>query len=217
MAGKTEQVARTDISPLRSWIVRHPIASFLVLVYATTTVLVFVPKGLTEPGLLPGGATPHGVLENLLGSAVPAFIVTALVSGKAGVQDLARRSLRWRVPLRWYLISLLAPLLIFLIAVTILYGFAPLRALGQNWLLLFIAFLPALAIMILLNNVAEEIGWTGFVFARFQDRHGPLRAALLTTVSSGCSTFRASMSTRDHGQQRRWCWASSCCRSWAAD
>jgi membrane protease YdiL (CAAX protease family) len=124
-----------------------------------------VPKGLTEPGLLPGGATPHGVLENVLGSAVPAFIVTALVSGKAGVGDLARRSFRWRVPLRWYLISLLAPLLIFLIAVTILYGFAPLRALGQNWLLLFTAFLPALAIMILLNNVAEEIGWTGFVFA----------------------------------------------------
>jgi membrane protease YdiL (CAAX protease family) len=86
------------------------------------------------------------------------------------------------VPLRWYLISLLAPLLTFLIAVTILYGLAPLRALGQNWLLLFTAFLPALTVMILLNNVAEEIGWTGFVFARFQDRHGPLRAALLTGV-----------------------------------
>jgi uncharacterized protein len=182
MAGPTEQAARTDLSPLRSWIVRHPIATVLVLVYATTTALVFVPKGLTEPGLLPGGATPHGVLVNILGSAVPAFIVTALVSGKAGVRDLARRSLRWRVPLRWYLISLLAPLLIFLIAVTILYGLAPLRALAQNWLLLVTAFLPALAIMILLNNVAEEIGWTGFVFARFQDRHGPLRAALLTTV-----------------------------------
>jgi hypothetical protein len=65
-------------------------------------------------------------LENVLGSAVPAFVVTALVSGRAGVWDLARRSLRWRVPLR---------------------------------LLLFTAFLPALAIMILLNNVAEEIGW----------------------------------------------------------
>ena len=60
MAGQTEQAARTDVSPLRSWIVRHPIASFLVLVYATTTALIFVPKGLTEPGLLPGGATPHG-------------------------------------------------------------------------------------------------------------------------------------------------------------
>jgi uncharacterized protein len=183
MAGPpAEQAAREDLSPLRSWIVRHPIATFLVLVYATTTALVFVPRGLTEPGLLPGGATPHGVLVNVLGSAVPAFIVAALVSGKAGVRDLARRSFRWRVPLRWYLISLFAPLLLLLIAITILYGLAPLRALAQNWLLLFTGFLPALAIMILLNNVAEEIGWTGFVFARVQDRHGPLRAALLTTV-----------------------------------
>jgi len=86
------------------------------------------------------------------------------------------------VPLRWYAISLLAPLLILLTAITILYGLPPLRALAQNWLLLFAMFLPALAIMIVLNNVAEEIGWTGFVFARLQDRHGPLRAALLTTV-----------------------------------
>ena len=38
--------------------------------------------------------------------------------------------------LRWYQISLLAPLLILLIAVTILCGLAPLRALAQNWLLL---------------------------------------------------------------------------------
>src|SRR5215212_8269006 len=182
VAEQTEQAGRTDVSPLRSWIIRHPIATFLVLVYVTTTALVFVPRALTEPGLLPGGATPHGVLENVLGSAVPAFIVTVLVSGKAGVRDLARRSFRWRVPLRWYLISLLAPLLILLIAITIPYGFAPLRALAQNWLLLFTVFLPALAIMIVLNNVAEEIGWTGFVFARFQERPSPLRAALLTTV-----------------------------------
>jgi hypothetical protein len=44
-----------------------------------------------------------------------------------------------RVPLRWYLISLLAPLLILLVAVTILYGLAPLRALAENWSLLFTA------------------------------------------------------------------------------
>jgi uncharacterized protein len=182
MAERSADVRAADASLLRSWINRHPIATFLVLVYATTTALVFVPRILTEPGLLPGGATLHGVLANVLGSAVPAFIVTALVSGRAGVRDLARRSFRWRVPLRWYLISLLAPLLIFLIAVAILYGFAPLRALADNWLLLFTGFLPALLIMILLNNVAEEIGWTGLVFARLQDRHGPLRAALLTGV-----------------------------------
>jgi hypothetical protein len=73
MAEPAADVGASDVSPLRSWIVRHPVATFFVLVYATTTALVFVPKGLTEPGLLPGGATPHGVLENVLGSAVPAF------------------------------------------------------------------------------------------------------------------------------------------------
>ena len=36
--------------------------------------------------------------------------------------------------------------------------------------------------MIVFYNVAEEAGWTGFMFARLQDRHGPLRAALITTV-----------------------------------
>jgi uncharacterized protein len=167
---------------VRTWIIRHPIATFLVLVYSTTTALAFVPRALTEPGLLPGAATPHGILENVVGSAVPAFIVTALVSGRAGVRDLARRSFRWRVPLRWYAISLLAPPLTLLLCVTLIYGRAPLRALAQNWSLIFTSFLPALAIMIVLNNVAEEIGWTGFTFARLQDRHGPLRAALLTTV-----------------------------------
>jgi membrane protease YdiL (CAAX protease family) len=182
MRGGAEQAAGTDVSPLRSWIIKHPIASFLVLVYVTNAALVFVPGALTQPGLLPGGATPHGVLENVLGAAVPAFIVTALVGGRAGVQDLARRSLRWRVPLRWYAISLLGLPLTFLICMTALYGLAPLRAMGHNWSLIFTAFLPALAIMILLNNVAEEIGWTGFVFARLQDRQTPLRAALLTTV-----------------------------------
>ena len=217
MAERFADVRAADASPLRSGINRHPIATFLVLVYATTAALVFVPRGLTEPGLLPGGATPHGVLVNVLGSAVPAFIVTALVSGKAGVRDLARRSFRWRVPLRWYLISLLAPLLIFLIVIAILYGLAPLRALGQNWLLLFTAFLPALVIMILLNNLAEEIGWTGFVFARFQDRHGPLRAALLTTVFFWLFHVPSFyVETRSWATTALWCWASSCSRIWAA-
>lgn len=73
MAERFADVRAADASPLRSGINRHPIATFLVLVYATTAALVFVPRGLTEPGLLPGGATPHGVLVNVLGSAVPAL------------------------------------------------------------------------------------------------------------------------------------------------
>jgi membrane protease YdiL (CAAX protease family) len=143
-------------------------------------------------GLLPGGATLQRGADERSRASRASLYRYRLGEPKGWGARPRPGSFRWRLPLRWYLISLLAPLLIFLIAVTILYGLAPLRALAQNWLLLFTAFLPALAIMILLNNVAEEIGWTAFILARFQDRFNPLRAALVTTVSSGCSTFRAS-------------------------
>ena len=55
------------------------------------------------------------------------------------MRDLARRSFRWRVPLRWYLISLLAPLLIFFDRRHDPVWLGALRALAQNWLLLFTA------------------------------------------------------------------------------
>jgi hypothetical protein len=35
-----------------------------------------------------------------------AFLVTTALAGRDGVVDLARRSMRWRVPIRWYLIAL---------------------------------------------------------------------------------------------------------------
>jgi hypothetical protein len=74
----------------------------------------------------------HGPLENIVGSAVPAFVVTA-VRGRVGVRDLARRSLRWRVRPHWYLIALLAPPAALLVSVIAVYGLGPLRTLAQNW------------------------------------------------------------------------------------
>jgi membrane protease YdiL (CAAX protease family) len=166
---------------LRPVVARHPVAAFLVLVYGIIAGLAVV-SALTGPGLLPGGATLHGLLENILGAAVPAFVVTAIVSGRDGVRDLARRCLRWRVPVRWYAIALLAPPAVLLASVTALYGLAPLRAPVEHWPLLLTSFLPTLVVMVVFNSVAEEAGWTGFLFARLQERHGPLRAAAVTTV-----------------------------------
>jgi uncharacterized protein len=162
-----------DAPGLRASVVRHPAAAFLVLVLSISVILALLP---TPTGL-------YGPLENILGMAVPAFLVTAVVAGRAGVRDLARRCLRWRVPLRWYALVLLVPPAAQLLAVTALTGMDPLRALVMNWPLLFTSFLPTLAFMAVLNNVAEEAGWTGFLFARLQDRHGPTRAALSVAVA----------------------------------
>ena len=42
----------------------------------------------------------------LLGVGVGAFVVTGALAGRKGVVDLARRGVRWRVPVRWYLVAL---------------------------------------------------------------------------------------------------------------
>jgi membrane protease YdiL (CAAX protease family) len=156
---------------IRSTAVRHPIATFLVLGYVLTVAVV----------LLPVPEAIGGPLENIVGVAVPAFVVTATVAGREGVRTLLRRCLRWRMPLHWYAVAL-TPLLALLVIAPVLYGQDPLAALVDNWPRLFTAFLPTFAVMLVLNTLPEEAGATGFLFARLQDRHGALRAALLTTL-----------------------------------
>ena len=112
--------------------------------------------------------------------------MTALVAGRDGVRDLVRRSLRWRVPARWYAVALLGLPAALLFVAPALYGTAPLHALTANWPLVFTSFLPTLAFLVVFNNVAEEVGWTGFLFARLQDRHRPLGAALLAFLPFWC-------------------------------
>jgi uncharacterized protein len=143
-------------------------------------VLVFAVTGLLA--VLPIPDLMYGALENILGALVPALVVTAVVGGRAGVRDLVRRSLRWRVPLRWYAVSLLALPTALLLLAPVLYGTDPLEALAENWPLLFTSFLPTLAFLVVFNNVAEESAWTGFLFARLQERHAPLRAALMASI-----------------------------------
>ena len=47
------------------------------------------------------------VVGTILGVGLAAFVVTGAADGWSGVADLARRALRWRVPVRWYAITLL--------------------------------------------------------------------------------------------------------------
>jgi membrane protease YdiL (CAAX protease family) len=173
---------RSDFAPQRpAWrpsvaVRRYPVSAFVVLVFALTGLLA----------VLPIPPVVYGPLENIVGAAVPAFIVTGVVAGRAGVLDLARRSLRWRVPLRWYALALLALPVALLVSAFPLYGLDPVRSLAQNWPALFTSYVPTLAFMIVLNNVAEETAWTGFLFARLQLRHRPVHAALLSTIPFWC-------------------------------
>lgn len=155
----------------RSLVRRHPITAFLMLAYPLTVAVVVTPFP-EELG---------GALENIVGVAVPAFVVTALVGGVGGVRDLLHRCMRWRVPLRWYAIAAVLPPVV-LVITPALYGQAPLHALAGNWSLLFTSFLPTFVFFLVLDTLPEEAGATGFLFSRLQHRYGPMRAVWLTSA-----------------------------------
>src|SRR5438876_5408855 len=168
-------------SALRRLVARHPVAAFLVMVDAVN-ILVVRPPVLTRHDIWPFGQALSDPLGHIFGSAVPAFLVIAAMHGRAGVRDLARRCLRWRVGPQWYLFALISVPVGVVVCASAIFGLAPLHALLDQWPLLFPVVVPQLLLFIVFSNVAEEIGWTGFLQARLQERHGPLKASVIVTL-----------------------------------
>ena len=165
----------------RVLIARHPVAAFLIMVYVVNVATALSPA-LTRRDLLPYGQAPYDLLAHLLGTAIPAFIVTAALRGTAGVREFVQRCLRWRVGIRWYLLAILGPTVVTLLLAVVLAGSAPLMAVAENWPTFFTLVLPSLAFAFVLSNFHEEIGWTGFLFDRVQDRYSPLKAVAIVSV-----------------------------------
>jgi membrane protease YdiL (CAAX protease family) len=168
-------------SALRRWVARHPVAAFLIMVYAVN-IAVALPAVRTNLPSLPINLVLWSTLGHIFGSAVPAFLVIAAMHGRAGVRDLAQRCLRWRVGARWYLFALLGVPIGVLVCASAIYGLAPLTALMDKWLLLVTVIVPQLVLFIVFSNGPEEIGWMGFLQARLQEQHGPLKASLIVTL-----------------------------------
>ncbi len=171
---ETDSIQRHPLA-FRRFVARHPLATFLALVYVIYTAIALVVPPLAEHAL-PYDMPLWVAVGHLFGVAVPAVVITWLADGREGVRDLARRCTRWRVPLRWYVASLFAMPVAFLLVAIVAIGHGPLDLLGDHWVRIFTNVLPYLALQILLFNVAEEIGWMGFFHARVQERYTALKA-----------------------------------------
>jgi membrane protease YdiL (CAAX protease family) len=175
----------TSRTPL-GLVARHPVAAFLVMLYAIGWT-IFLPVVLAERGLLilpidlSEGFAFNMVtsLASILGIALPAFLVTAATGGKAGVRNLLHRCLRWRVGIGWYLIALFGLPLATLLVASVFLGLTPFEALVQKRQLLFTLFLPEVLVPFVFIQLFEEAGWTGFLQHTLQERHGPLVASML--------------------------------------
>src|ERR687897_1445011 len=90
------------MNAVTSLVRRSPLVSFFVLTYALSWGIgaLFAGVPLIAPDRLFGA-----------GPLVAALLVAALAEGRAGLRDLGRRLVRWRVGLRWYAVVLVLPIL----------------------------------------------------------------------------------------------------------
>ncbi len=179
----------TASSPFRRLIIRHPLVAFFVLAFAGAWI-VWLPLVLAQNGV---GLLPYTIpevgpyplsyyfaaLSAITGPTLAAFTVTAVTAGKAGLRQLLRRYVLWRVGVQWYLLVLVGLPLAQLVCSSVSLGVAPLTALIQKWPLIFTAYLPNVLIIVLAVQIWEETGWSGFALPNLQKHFGAVRACLV--------------------------------------
>ena len=176
-------------SPLKRLITRHPLIAFFVIAFAgawiVTLPLVLAQNGLgllpytiPEPGIVPL-AEWFAIPASILGPTLASFTVTAVIAGKAGVWQLLRRYVLWRVGVRWYLLVIVGVPLIQLVCSSVFLGTAPLTAFIRQWPLFFTTYLPNILIIGVAVQIWEEGGWSGFAVPTLQQRFGAWRMTLI--------------------------------------
>lgn len=179
--------ASGSTSGLRVWSARHPVAAFLVLAAVLAYPVMSVPI-LADHGVIPDGWMPQvpGVDTERIASLLLVFVallpsalwVTWAVDGAAGVRALVRRMFWWRVGARWWLLVLAGlPTLTITLALALGDRSEPVD-IGP----FVVTQLFGLLVNLVLINVWEETAWSGLVQTRLEERHGLVRAALLTAV-----------------------------------
>ena len=163
--------------------VRRPELAFVIIAYAWSWGW-WVPMAAMNVTTRAGQAWPSH-LPGLLGPAVAAVVVTAVVSGRSGLADLGRRMVRVRVGWFWYAV-LAATAGIGAVAV-VLPGL-----LGRGWPTAAdvstysgAATMPWLVLVVLVlvvNGFGEEIGWRGFLVQRWAPDGTLLRTSLLVAA-----------------------------------
>src|SRR4051795_13691230 len=162
---------------------RHPVLAFFLLAYAISWAW-WVPLILSGDVVRAGVGWPTH-LPGLVGPAVAAVLVTAAVDGRAGLRDLVRRAVRWRIAPLWWLVVAATFLLSGLGAVQALVTGQDVPALADFTRYTGVGSitpLAVIAVVFVLNGWGEETGWRGFAVERMLREHDLRRTALVVGV-----------------------------------
>jgi membrane protease YdiL (CAAX protease family) len=161
------------------WVAGHPVAALIVWFFTVGQAIAFIPVIASSAGAdLP--LQPFTIASTWVGLLLPAVAITRLVHGRDAARALLSRLSLVRQPLRWYALCLVVVPLTSLAIVTAMVG-APTEASVSDLVRAgLVAFGVHAWLHLVMNNLWEELAWTGFVQAQLQDRHAPVLAALAT-------------------------------------
>jgi membrane protease YdiL (CAAX protease family) len=170
---------------LKALVKRQPLLSMYILLFLLGWSGLILQLLIARGSLSVPSAIAF-IVEVVTGWApgIAAIVVTAVLAGRAGVRDLFRRFLIWRVGLQWYLIALflIAAIILSGIGLHVLFGGAMpiIPAAGSSFVNTGIVFVVFIVLGVLLNT--EEVAWRGFALPRLQARYSVLIAGLLLVI-----------------------------------
>jgi uncharacterized protein len=107
----------------------------------------------------------------VVGVCLPGIVLTSIIDGRSGLQDLFSRAGRWRVSVHWYAVALLtSPVLMLAVLLAWSTLISP----------IFIPTLFPLGVVFgLVSGFLEDIGWRGYAFPRMVLKPSTLATGLL--------------------------------------
>jgi membrane protease YdiL (CAAX protease family) len=158
---------------------QHPLLFYFLLAFAFSWAYELLVFGVLH--------VPFNLFSNvpvILGPTLAAFLMIAVTQGRAGIRQLLRLYVLWRVGISWYLVVLLGVPVMLLLPYLIQPGaFNAFRIPGISyWLSYLIVYLSTLVFG---GPLFEEGGWRGFALPRLEQCSGPLLGTLVLGVLWG--------------------------------
>lgn len=171
------------MSSIMTFIKRHPVLTFYVLVFAISWGGILLAVGSSGYPATADGIEKLSlfvVLALFAGPSISGIFMTGLVHGRAGFRDLSLRLRRWRVTARWYAVALLFPpiLVTALLLALCLFSsdFIPGIVSTSNKAA---ALLFGITWGLVGGGVLEELGWTGFATPEVRRRYSAFTTGVL--------------------------------------
>jgi uncharacterized protein len=179
-----------SMTALQTFIKRHSVLTYYIITFVISWGGMLI---LIGPGGFPVSAddteATGPLMVAFLGPGIAGILLTAHVSGWAGLRELWSRLFRWRVGARWYAVALLlVPLLMAadLFAFSFLFDDFSLSLVTTDDK--FGLLLTGIIVGLLIGTF-EEVGWTGFAIPRLRLSYSVLSTGSIVGLIWGAWHF----------------------------